>query len=200
MCCVCVGLVCVCSEHGHRNCKHTIIVFDLRPALVPEAISGQGLVWRVGHAEELIRFAFLNKVPFTGQQLGMMAKSLGISLRMVSKTASVDQAAAHAKAIADKTLPELEQPARLSLIRAIVEPSTAPAQLNDPVLALILDDMAKDNPSYKDFEKLHQQVKGHRIAPARDENDDGRAGRVCGPTIQVTDMAYRVMSLCCHCN
>ena len=162
-------------------------------------MSRQGLVWRVGHAEELIRLAFLNNVPFTGQQLGMMAKSMGISLRMVSKTASTDQAAAYARAIADKALPELQVPARLSLVRAIVEPSMAPADLNDPLLALVLEDMAKDNPSYKDFAQLHQQVKGHRIAPARDEHDDGRAGRVRGPTIQVTDMAYRALSLCCPC-
>ena len=142
--------------------------FDHRPALGPEAMSRQGLVWRVGATEELIRFAFLNKVPFTGLQLGMMAKSMGISLRMVAKTASVDQAAAYARAIADKALPELQVPARLSLVRAIVEPSMAPSELDDPVLALVLEDMAKDNPSYKDFEHLHQHVKGDRLAPARD--------------------------------
>ena len=167
---------------------------------MPEAMSGLGLVWRVGATEELIRFAFLNKVPFTGQQLGMMAKSMGISLRMVSKTASVDQAAAYAKAIANQALSDLQMPARLSLVRAICEPAPAPADLNDPVLALVLEDMAKDNPSYQDFEALHQQVKGHRLAPARDEHADGRAGRVRGPTIQLTDMAYRAMPLSCQCN
>ena len=183
-----------------KNCRHTIIGFDLRPALVPEAMSGQGLVWRVGAEEELIRFAFLNKVHFTGQQLGMMAKSMGISLRMVSKTASVDQAVAYAKAIAHKAFADLPVPAQLSLVRAIVEPSMAPSDLADPVLALVLEDMATDNPSYKDFEALHQQVKGHRLAPARDEHADGRAGRLRGPTIQVTDMAYRAMPLSCQCN
>jgi len=128
---------------------------------------------------------------------------MGISLRMVSKTASVDQAAAYAKAIADKALSDLQVPARLSLVRAIVEPSMAPSDLDDPVLALVLEDMAKDNPSYKDFEKLHEQVKGHRLAPAKDEHADehadGRAGRVRGPTIQVTDMAYLAMPLSCPC-
>jgi len=100
-------------------------------------------------------------------------------------------------------LSDLQVPARLSLVRAIVEPSMAPSDLDDPVLALVLEDMAKDNPSYKDFEQLHEQVKGHRLAPAKDEHADehadGRAGRVRGPTIQVTDMAYLAMPLSCPC-
>ena len=159
--------------------------------MLPETMSGHGLVWRIGADEELIRFAFLHKVHFTGQQLGLIAKSMGISLRLAGKTASVDLAVQLAKAIAHKALPELDPAAILSLVRAIVEPSTMIKQAHDPVLALALDELSKDNPSYKDFEDLHNQVKGQMAAPAVDEHDDGRAGRACGPTTQVTDIAYR---------
>jgi len=154
-------------------------------------MSGQGLVLRIGDEEELIRFAFLNKVPFIAQQLGLMAKHMGLSLRMVGKTSSVEQAVGYAKAIAEHTLPELEHTARLSLVRAIVEPMET-SNLDDPVLALVLEDMSKDHPSYKDFEDLHQKVKGQHMAPAKDEHAaDGRAGGHRGPVIQVTDLAYR---------
>ena len=44
--------------------------------MLPETMSGHGLVWRIGADEELIRFAFLHKVHFTGQQLGLIAKSI----------------------------------------------------------------------------------------------------------------------------
>jgi hypothetical protein len=154
-------------------------------------------MFRVGAEEpDLVRFAFLNKVPLVGQQLGLVAKSMGISLRMVSKTGSVELAAGYARAIALKQFPDLEAGARLSLVRAIVEPM-AISNLGDPMLALVLDDMAKDHPSYKDFEELHQKVKGHQMAPAKDEHNDGRAGRDVGPTLQVTDPAYRAAPSSC---
>ena len=175
--------------------------------MLPSAMSGQGLVLAIGADEELIRFAFLNKVPFSAQQLGLMAKSLGLSLRMVGKTSSVEQAVGYARAIALNRLPKLEEAARLSLIRAIVEPM-AMSNLDDPVLTLVLEDMSRDHPSYKDFEQLHQQVKGHKAAPAQDECA-GRAGCHRGPTVQVTDLAYRaapskltgtVVYVMCVCN
>ena len=58
-----------------------------------------------------------------------------------------------------------------------------------------LDELSKDNPSYKKFEELHNQVNGRMAAPAVDTNDDGRAGRACGPTTQVTDLVYRAALL-----
>lgn len=191
ICYVCLWLcVGACVQQTCLPIKTATTATDLRPALMPDTMSGQGLVWRIGAEEELIRFAFLNKVPFTGQQLALMAKSMGISLRLISKTGSVDNAVNLAKAIASKRLPELETTARLSLVRAIVEPMVT-CNLDDPVLALVLDDMSRDHPSYKDFHKLHEMVKGNRAAPAKDEHADGRAGRAVGPTTQVTDLAYR---------
>lgn len=180
-----------CLTKQHVRSMPTIMAIGSRPAMMPENMSGQGLVWQLGAEEEPIRFAFLNKVPFTSQQLGMMAKSMGISLRLVGKTASVDQAVHYARAIALQALPDLDAPARLSLIRSIVEPMAMANVGHDPVLALVLDEMAKDNPSYKDFSELHDHVKGQMAAPASDEHADGRAGRVCGPTLQLTDLVYR---------
>ena len=172
--------------------------------MLPDNMGGQGLVWRIGaEEEEVIRFAFLNKVPLTSQQLGLLAKFMGISLRLIGKTASVDQAAQYARAIAQQSFPELDVPARLSLIRSIVEPMATATLAHGPVLALVLDEMSKDNPSYKDFEGLHQQVKGQMAAPAVDEHAS-RAGCPRGPTIQVTDILYRAGHLmlsntCKHC-
>jgi len=152
---------------------------------------GQDLVLRIGAEEELIHFAFLLKVPFIAQQLGVMAKSLGLSLRSVGKASLVEQAIGNAKAIAERQLPDLEQAARLSLTRAIVEPTAIP-NLDDPVLALVLEDMSKDHPAYKDLEDLHQRAKGQRMAPAQDAHAaDGRAGGHRGPVVQDTDLAYR---------
>jgi len=152
---------------------------------------GQGLVLRIGAEEEHIHFAFLLKVPFIAQQLGVMAKSLAVILRSVGKASLAEQAIGNAKAIAQRQLPDFEQAARLSLIRAIVEPM-AISNLDDPVLALVLEDMSKDHPAYKDLEDLHQQSKGQRMAPAQGAHAaDGRAGGHRGTVVQVTDLAYR---------
>jgi hypothetical protein len=164
----------------------------IRPALLPEDMSGQGLVWQILMEEELIRFAFLQKVRFTCQQLGLLAKFMGISFRLEAKTRSVDQAVQFAGAIAIRVLPDRDTADRLSIVRAIVEPIATRKQGLDPVLALVLEEMAKDNPSYKDFADLHNEVKGQLVAPAADEHSkEGRAGAARGPTIQVTDLAYR---------
>ncbi len=155
---------------------------------MPDNIFGQGLVWIIGDEVELARFACLSKIQFSGHQLGMIAKSLGISIRMVSKTASVDHAGACARAIASQALPDLDVTARLSLVRAIVEP-IAMAKV-DPLLALALEELSKDDPPYKDFTDLHNVVKGQLAAPASDEHAARRA-KAQGPVTQVTDLAYR---------
>jgi hypothetical protein len=178
----------VCKHYAQQHSRHAQIATDLRPAMLPYNIYGQGLVWRIGEQVALVRFAFLSKVKFSGHQLGMIAKSLGISILRVSTTSSVDHAGACARAIASQALPDLDVIARLSLVRAIVEPISMARM--DPVLALALEELSKDNPSYKGFADLHDSVKEQQVEAPSDEHAARRANAQ-GPVTQVADLAYR---------
>jgi len=166
------------------------------PALQPLTLSSSGLLWRVKEEVELVRFAFESKVPFTTRHFSLLAKAMNIrsSSKLMAKTNPKDQACCIAKAISLHVFPAMDESERLVMVQAMVEPDIVSDMVNDdPVLDHILEELRTQDPSYGKFEELHDQVKGQKaIMKAMAEHAaESRAGRVRGPSLQLTPFKYR---------
>lgn len=190
-------LTSVCFQYVEPQCGGPCVI--CRPALQPPTLSSHGLLWRVLEDVDLVRFAFQSKVPFTTRHFNYLAKAMDIRApKFMGKTNPKEQAAAIGKAIALKVFPEMVAVEMLVMVQAMVDPDVVSDMVNeDPVLDHILEELRGEGHSYEKFEELHLHVKGQKAMKQAvlDHAADSRAGRVRGPSLQLTPFKYRACPL-----